>query len=323
MELETTIAKNIRLSDLDARYDAACKRLLSERIILAWIMKSCLEEYQGVDVKEIAEKYIEGQPAVGEVPVYPDETSAGTQIHGISGEDTSLHEGPITYDIRFHAIAPASGELIRLIINVEAQNVFHPGYPLVKRGIYYCSRMISAQYGTEFTAAQYDKIKKVYSIWVCMNPPESRKNSITRYAIQEDNLVGGAQEPVRNYDLLSVVMICLGRSDHDREADVLKLLDVLLSEETAQSEKRRILQEEFDIPMTEHLEQEVSVMCNLSQGIRQKGRVEGRMEGRFEERLESIRALMETAGISSEQAMDMLKVKEQDRPEVRKALGER
>jgi len=83
------------------------------------------------------------------------------------------------------------------------------------------------------------------------------------------------------------------------------------------------LQEEFDIPMTEHLEQEVSVMCNLSQGIRQKGRVEGRMEGRFEERLESIRALMETAGISSEQAMDMLKVKEQDRPEVRKALGER
>ena len=182
---------------------------------------------------------------------------------------------------------------------------------------------IRDRYGTEFTAAQYDKIKKVYSIWVCMNPPESRKNSITRYAIQEDNLVGGAQEPVRNYDLLSVVMICLGRSDHDREADVLKLLDVLLSEETAQSEKRRILQEEFDIPMTEHLEQEVSVMCNLSQGIRQKGRVEGRMEGRFEERLESIRALMETAGISSEQAMDMLKVKEQDRPEVRKALGER
>ena len=60
-------------------------------------------------------------------------------------------------------------------------------------------------------------------------------------------------------------------------------------------------------------------MCNLSQGVRQKGRV----EGRFEERLESIRALMETAGISSEQAMDMLKVKEQDRPEVRKALGER
>ena len=98
---------------------------------------------------------------------------------------------------------------------------------------------------------------------------------------------------------------------------------IVIACNTASALALETVKEEFDIPMTEHLEQEVSVMCNLSQGIRQKGRVEGRMEGRFEERLESIRALMETAGISSEQAMDMLKVKEQDRPEVRKARGER
>ena len=35
------------------------------------------------------------------------------------------------------------------MINVEAQNDFYPGYPLVKRGIYDCSRMISPQYGRE------------------------------------------------------------------------------------------------------------------------------------------------------------------------------
>ena len=312
MELETTIAKNIRVSDSDAQYDAACKRLLSERIILAWIMKSCLQEYQGLDVKEIAEKYIEGQPSVGETPVYPDETNAASQIHGVSGEDTSMYEGTVTYDIRFHAIAPVSGELIRLIINVEAQNVFNPGYPLLKRDIYYCSRMISAQYGTEFTSAQYDKIKKVYSIWICMNPPENRRNSIIRYAIQEDNLVGGVREPVRDYDLLSVVMICLGNPGQDGEPDVLKLLDVLLSGETGQNEKRRILQEEFDIPMTEHLEQEVSVMCNLSEGIRQKYLAKGRAE----ERLKSIQSIMRTAKVTAEQAMDLLEVPEEVREEL-------
>lgn len=58
-------------------------------------------------------------------------------------------------------------------------------------------------------------------------------------------------------------------------------------------------------------------MCNLSQGIRQKGRV----EGRFEARLESIRALMENVGASSEQAMDLLEIKEQDRSEIREALA--
>ena len=105
-----------------AGYDAACKRLLSEKIILAWIMKNCLEEYRDCEVEEIAEKYIESTPQVGEVAVAPDESNR------------------------------VSSELIRLIINIEARNDFYPGYPLIKRGIYYCSRMISARYGTEFTS---------------------------------------------------------------------------------------------------------------------------------------------------------------------------
>ena len=314
MELETTIAKNIRVSDAGARYDAACKRLLSERIILAWIMKSCLQEYRELDVKEIAEKYIVGQPVVGEAPVGQDEPSAGSQIYGSGVEDVSLHEGTITYDICFRAAAPVSGELIGLIINIEAQNQFYPGYPLIKRGIYYCSRLISAQYGIEFTGAQYGKIKKVYSIWICMNPPENRKNSINTYSLRENNLVGGVKEPIQNYDLLSVVMICLGRPEESGRADILKLLDVLLSSETGQGEKRRILEEEFDIPMTEHMEQEVSLMCNLSQGILEKGVDKAN--------LSAIRALMETAGVSIEKAMDLLKIEERERPGLRKALEE-
>ena len=62
METETTIARSIRATDERTRYDAACKRLLSEKIILAWIMKSCLEEYRDCTVEEIAERYIEGEP---------------------------------------------------------------------------------------------------------------------------------------------------------------------------------------------------------------------------------------------------------------------
>ncbi len=62
----------------------------------------------------------------------------------------------IQYDVRFDAIVPtavhdaASQDVIRLIINVEAQTAFNPGYPLTKRAIYYCSRMISAQHGPIF-----------------------------------------------------------------------------------------------------------------------------------------------------------------------------
>ena len=329
MELETTISKSIRTADDRANYDAACKRLLSEKIILAWIVKSCVEEFRDCDVKDIASRYIEGEPQVSEVPVAPDETNAATVIHGIGTEDATQTEGTITYDVRFLAALPSSGEKIRMILNVEAQNDFYPGYPLIKRGIYYCSRMISAQYGTEFVAAQYGGIKKVASIWVCMNPPKGRENTITSYSIVEKNLIGSVKEPAENYDLMTAVMICLGGSNSRTENDVLKLLDVLFSSEAGSDEKRRILQQDFDIQMTQSLKRKVDVMCNLSKGVwekgmkagREAGMEAGRKEGAAQNMLNSIKNLMETLGLTIEQAMSALKVPEMDRPKYLEELN--
>lgn len=75
MELETTLSQTIRTAGSNSDYDSACKRLLSEKIILAWIMKNCLEEYRECSISEIIEKYIEGEPQVAEVPVLPDQTN--------------------------------------------------------------------------------------------------------------------------------------------------------------------------------------------------------------------------------------------------------
>ena len=303
MDEETTIAQGLHITDDSAGYDAACKRVLSEKAILAQIMKACLEEYKDCDVNDIVEKYIEGQPQVSTVPVLPDEDSP--IISGMDTEDKSVREGTVTYDIRFRAIVPSSGEPIALIINVEAQDKFYPGYPLIKRGIYYCSRMISSQYGREFTDSHYEKIKKVYSIWICMNPPKKRANSITRYRLVEEHLVGGATEPVGNYDLLSIIMLCLGGPDGENYDGVLRMLDVLLSDETSEAEKRKILQDDYDIQMTRTMDREVSVMCNLSKGVREKGHAE--------QALADLRNLMETLGLTIEQAMAALKVPETER----------
>ena len=315
MDEKTTMAQGLHSTDDSAGYDAACKRVLSEKAILARIMKACLAEYRDCPVRDIEEKYIEGQPQVSSVPVLPDEE--GSVISGLDTEDKSVHEGTVTYDIRFRAIAPDSGELIGLIVNVEAQNNFYPGYPLTKRGVYYCSRMISSQYGREFTGPHYEKLKKVYSIWICMNPPKNRENTITRYRLTEEHLVGEAVEPVQNYDLLSIVMLCLGGPDGENYDGVLRMLDVLLSNETSEAEKRRILQDDYDIQMTRAMESEVSVMCNLSKGVMEKGIAKGMEKGRAEGMekgiLMSIRSLMETMGWTLDQAMTALKVPEAER----------
>ena len=169
MEVETILAKYLRAAKENAAYDAACKRLLANKIILSWIMKSCVEEYKDFEVNEIAERFIEGEPQITEIAVHPDEEDNGEQIKGAPTEDSTITEGTIFYDIRFYAVVPHSKKRIRLIINIEAQNDFYPGYPILKRGIYYCGRMLSSQYGVEFTDTHYEKLKKVYSIWICMN----------------------------------------------------------------------------------------------------------------------------------------------------------
>lgn len=305
MRAENILAKNISSTGDKASYDAACKRLLANKVILAWIMKSCLEEYRECGIQEIVEQYIEGNPDIAQVAVNIDEFVLEEQIKSSSTEDNSIYEGTVTYDIRFYAMAPRSKEKISLIINVEAQNDFYPGYPIIKRGIYYCSRLISSQYGVEFSDAHYEKIKKVYSIWICMNPPEYRKNSINRYSIKEEHLIGDCSEKVKNYDLLAAIMICLGDSDDEKSFGVLKLLEVLLSSERGEAdEKKKILQDDFEIEMTNTLEREVSIMCNLSKGVEEKGIEKGIIF--------SIRNLMDTTGWSAKEAMKVLKIPESD-----------
>ena len=316
MRAESTLAKMISTAGEKAAYDNACKRLLANKIILAWIMKSCLEEYRDCGISEIASKYIEGKAQISEAAVHPDEEAESLQITGLNTEDSTINEGTVTYDIRFRAIVPGTGERISLIINVEAQNDFYPGYPIVKRNLYYCCRLVSSQYGTEFTNSHYEKIKKVYSIFICMNPPNYRKNTINQYSIQEENLIGEFDENVEYYDLLTGIIICLGDVE-DEMTGILKLLEVVLSSERSPKEKREILQEEFNIKMTQELEREVSEMCNLSEGVEQKGIAKGIAKGRTYGIVEgiatSIRNLMESMGWSIEQAMDALQIPTEER----------
>ena len=112
-----------------------------------------------------------------------------------------------------------------------------------------------------------------------MNPPKNRENTITRYYVEEENLVGKVKEEKRNYDLLTAVMICLGQPEDLDEAGVLRLLNVLLSTETKPEEKCHILENDFLIKMTQSLESEVSLMCNLSEGVERKGIEKGIQQG--------------------------------------------
>ena len=251
-------------------YDAACRDVLSEQGIAAHIMKTCVEEFKDVPIKEII-RYIQGKPEVGVVLVNPQ--GEVTRIEGLQNESKSETESTVTFDARFTVLAPGTGEVIKLIINLEAQNDYHPGYPLLKRGVYYCARLISSQYGTVFVKSDYGKIQKVYSIWVCVNPTQKTEYSITSYHMKEKNIVGSVEAERQHYDLLNVVMICLGKKKYTELTGLLRLLNMMMVDNyLTKQQKRQILTDEFDVEITPELEKGVAKMCNLSEGIEKNGR---------------------------------------------------
>ena len=201
-----------------------------------------------------------------------------TKVQGMGNEDISQNEGTVYYDVRFNAIAPSIEEHgnIRLIINAEAQNRFKPKYPLTKRAVYYGSRLISAQNGTVFTKSDYQKLCKVYSIWICVNPAKKFRNTITRYSLKPETIIGNAVEAPENYDLINIVMVCLGKMEEWNDNNLIKFLGVLFQNELSAREKKDILERDFNIPMTETFESEVDDMCNLSQGVAEEAMQQGR-----------------------------------------------
>ena len=290
--------------------DASCKMFLGDKLILACILKACACEFKDCHVNDIETKYIEGEPEIGTVGVHPETTNRSEvkktgRIHGISGESVTDSEGKVTFDIRFYAMTPAS-ERVKLIINVEAQNEFYPGYPLIKRGIYYACRQVSAQYGVEFDHADYKNIKKVYSIWVCFDPPAERRNTINKYQYNESHLLGEFEENVDFYDLVTVVMICLGTKKDKRYTGLVKLLDVFMSEVSDLATKCAVLKDEFGADIPERLRMKEENMCNYSEFVMNRGRREGKEEGKAE----SLINLKKKLKMSIEQAMDILDIPE-------------
>lgn len=167
--MKTSLARTIENNADHISCDALCKQLHSEKSILAWIMKYCVSECQKMAVEGII-RCIEASPSVSAAPVFPDEKNT-TLINGMNTINTSHDEGTVVFDILFAAMIPSSKPMC-LIINVEAQADFNSHYPLTSRAEYYSARLISSQKGREFTDSHYGDIKKVYSIWVCTNPPK-------------------------------------------------------------------------------------------------------------------------------------------------------
>lgn len=278
--MDTEIKNAVNAADQDAQYDAKAKRLLGNKIILAHILEKTVDEFRGMDPQE-AVTYIEGGPFISVVSVEPGLTNdekeeAGQRIVGFNTENAEINEGLIRFDIVFYVRMPSAGGrkdgLSQIIVNVEAQKDAPKEYNVLNRAIFYVSRLVSSQKERDFVNTNYDDIKRVFSIWICMNMSQ---NSMNYVHLTSDGLLG-PYEWGGKIDLLNIVLIGLSKElpEHDEKYELHRLLGALLSKELTSDEKLNIIETEYGIPIEDSMRKDVSVMCNLSQGIREDANAE-------------------------------------------------
>ena len=282
--MNTEIANAVNAAGDKAQYDTRVKRLLAQKSILAHILVKTVDEFKGMKPEDVV-KYIEGEPSISVVPVEPglanmEKTDAtGQRIVGLNTENAEINEGLVRFDIIFY-VRMKNG-LSQIIVNIEAQKDEPTEYKILNRAIFYVSRLISSQKERDFENSSYDDIKRVYSIWVCMNMEES---SMSHVHLTKEDLIG-SYEWKGNLDLLNIIMLGLAKNlpEHDETYELHRLLCALLSQELTIDEKLNIIGNEYDIPIEENFRKDVSVMCNLSQGIKEDGIAIG--EARKEEKI--------------------------------------
>ena len=275
--MNTEIANAVNAAGDKAQYDTRVKRLLAQKSILAHILVKTIDEFKGMKPEDVV-KYIEGEPSISVVPVEPglanmEKTdAAGQRIVGLNTENAEINEGLVRFDIIFYVRMPSVDDtkngLSQIIVNIEAQKDEPTEYKILNRAIFYVSRLISSQKERDFVNTNYDDIKQVFSIWICMNMDD---NSLSHIHLTKDEML----KPCNwkgNLDLLNIVLIGITNEipEHDEKYEMHRLIGTLLSGELKEQEKLDIIEHEYNIPISQEFREDVRIMCNLSQGIEDK-----------------------------------------------------
>ena len=177
MKVKNSISTTMRTLKGKETKDKAAKNIFSYKPIMGNILKYTVAEYSDCSLEEII-NCIEGD-TIQTGTAFVEEDMAGS-------------------------------------IRGELQKNYRPGYPVIKRGIYYGCRKLSSQLDKVGKNGKgYKYLEKVYSIWICLdNIPKEQQNTVSYYKIHnyknEGFRVLDIQIDAAEADLMEIVIVRLG-----------------------------------------------------------------------------------------------------------------
>lgn len=264
-----SIADAVYETEYRKPYDAVCSALTGDNWIRAYILAAALPLFGQYAISDIANWKSLSQRQMSRSLLSSTNVKEGT----ITRMDTvikSVNGGTMILDQFYRVCLPNGRPDSQILVNVELQNNTHPGYRISDRALAHIWKIGSEQRGRDYVPANYSPLLSVASIWIFTDPPKKYANQLIIEAFPQKV----ASEPKQ-----FIAFIYLGGPVNDRYKGIFKLLHVLLSSEMSAQKKCRILQEEFEIPISTTFRKEVESMCNLSQGVFEKGERQGMAKG--------------------------------------------
>ena len=251
-------------ADIDERCDRLAKALLTNPSVQALVINHACTEFLGLPLEEVKKRIqrhsLKNRRVDVEAPVALEKTE--------NLED----DAKTNFDILFEAESPL-GAMLR--INIEVQGKYQKSSIMKGRYVYYTARLISPQKAEAFfTGSHYDELRKVYSIWICLNPPADRRGCLVlhRFATEifrpDGTVVTEAPDP--DIDKICIVEICLAQ-DPTQQPNWMKVLSVLFNTESTPEERRKAL-EETGVKLTKKEKEEFMEMFSYSKYIREQER---------------------------------------------------
>lgn len=288
--------------------DQGFKTVIHDINILSWLLHENVDELKGKSIDEIKTCLEIGED--------------GRTVIGRENDYFSMDSGSIIPDSVFDVTIPGTGEAISVIVNIEGQNDPIPDYPLEKRAEYYLARMVSSQKGRDFSGDDYGKIRKVYSIWLILDPRARYRNTAVRYRMRAENLAGDPKRVIPPLETFNLLIINVGRYDSNLP-DISAFPAALFSMMTS-DERRDLMMDRFNIELDDVLNRGVGELASIGQDTWNKGYREGREE--------SIKGYSETAaflvrekGFTLEEAIQSIQsppgMKPRIEEETRRILG--
>ena len=279
------------------------KKVIHDSDVLSCIIHNNVDEFKDKSIDEIKACLDLGED--------------GCTVIGRDTEFGSPDHGRIQTDSVFDVIVPGTDEKVSIILNIEGQSDPYPGYPIGKRAEFYIARMVSSQQGVYFTNDDYGNVRKTYSIWFILRPDLGKRNTVVRYRMRGENVVGNPKNPPV-LDTFNVLMVYVGGYDNSLPDEAA--FPAALFTKMDLQERQELMKSKFNITLRESIMREVNHMASLGEDTYNHGFKEGSKETASE----IVLRLVKEEGWELDRALSFLVIpnewKEDVETEVRKRL---